>query len=75
MNKREKYRLVKDTFFTLIALFIGLVIIFPAIYCVAAAFKSRSELSVFPPRLLPNNFLNMDNFRAVFRMAPFTRFI
>jgi sn-glycerol 3-phosphate transport system permease protein len=75
MNKREKYRLVKDTFFTLIALFIGLVIIFPAIYCVAAAFKSRSELSVFPPRLLPNGFLNIDNFRAVFRMAPFTRFI
>jgi sn-glycerol 3-phosphate transport system permease protein len=66
---------VKEAFFTLAALFIGLVIIYPVVYCVATAFKPRAELSAFPPRLLPDSFLNVDNFRAVFRMAPFPRFI
>jgi len=75
MNKREKKRFLKDIFFTLIALFIGLVIIFPILYCVATSFKTRAELSVFPPGFLPDNFTNFENFRTVFRMAPFMRFL
>ena len=75
MNKKEKRRSFYDISLTLIALFIGLISIFPVIYCVATAFKGRHELSLFPPRLLPDTFLNLDNFRTVFRMAPFLRFM
>lgn len=75
MNKREKRRLLKDIFFTLIALSIGLVIVFPVFYCIATAFKTRAELSVFPPSFMPDNFSNLENFRTVFRMAPFMRFL
>jgi sn-glycerol 3-phosphate transport system permease protein len=75
MTKREKRRLINDTLVSLAAFFMGLLIIFPVIYCVTIAFKSRPELSVFPPRLLPNNFLNPENFRTVLRMAPIMRYM
>jgi len=75
MTEMEKRRIKKNTLVTLAAFFMGLIIIFPVIYCVTIAFKSRPELSVFPPRLLPDSFLNLDNFRTVFRMAPIMRFI
>jgi sn-glycerol 3-phosphate transport system permease protein len=75
MTKREKRRLINDTIVSIAAFTIGLLIIFPVIYCIAIAFKSRPELSVFPPKLLPDSFLNFENFRTVFRMAPIMRFI
>jgi len=75
MTKAEKRRLASDILVSLAAIFIGLVIIFPVIYGVATAFKTRAELSVFPPRVLPDSFQNLENFRTVFRMAPIMRFM
>jgi len=75
MTKREKLSLINDSLVSLAAFIIGLLIIFPVIYCVTVAFKSRPELSVFPPRLLPDDFFNLENFRTVFRMAPVMRFM
>ena len=73
--KIQKRLIAKDIFISLAALFLGLIMIFPVIYCIAAAFKTRAELSVFPPRIWPNSFFNTENFRMVFRTAPFMRFL
>ena len=75
MKKRKLISALKDTLATLAGLLIGVIIIFPVLYCVAVAFKSRAELSVFPPRILPNSFFYLDNFRRVFQMAPLIRFM
>ena len=75
MNRREKLRLAHNIFFSLLGIFLGLVIIFPVIYCVTVSFKARSELSVFPPKVFPDSFLYFENFRTVFRMAPLMRFM
>jgi len=75
MTKREKRLFVKDAVVSLAAIIIGLIIVFPIIYCITTAFKSRAELSVFPPRVLPDSFSYLDNFRTVFRMAPLMRFM
>ncbi|MDR2747835.1 MAG: carbohydrate ABC transporter permease [Treponema sp.] len=75
MKKIERPRLVISFFVTAAALCIGLILIFPVIYCVCTAFKPRSELSVFPPTVLPSTFGNLENFRTAFRMAPILRFM
>ena len=75
MTRMEQRRIASDTVVSLLAIFIGLVIIFPVIYCIAIAFKTRAELSVFPPKLLPDSFSNLENFRTVFRIAPIMRFM
>ena len=60
---------------SLIAISIGFAIIFPIIYSTTVSFKTRSELSVYPPRVLPDNFSNLENFKTVFRIAPLMRFM
>ena len=75
MTKREKRNIANDTFFSVVGIFAGLIIVFPVIYCIAIAFKTRAELSVFPPKVLPDSFLNFENFKTVFQMAPLIRFM
>ncbi|MCL2832552.1 MAG: carbohydrate ABC transporter permease [Treponema sp.] len=75
MTRTQKCRFVKDALVTFFAIIAGLIIVFPVIYCAAVAFKTRAELSVFPPKVLPDSFLNLENFRTVFRMAPLMRFM
>ena len=74
MNRKRR-RLIASAFFSLLGFFVGLVIVFPIIYCVTVSFKTRPELSVFPPTVFPNSFSNLENFRTVFRMAPLMRFM
>ena len=71
--KREKPAV--NIFVSLVAIIMGLIIVFPVVYSVLTAFKTRAELSVFPPRLFPGSFVNFDNFRTVFLMAPVMRFM
>jgi len=75
MTKREKHQLAGDVFFSAAGIIIGLIIIFPVLYCITTAFKARAELSVFPPKVLPDSFLYFDNFITVFRIAPIIRFM
>ena len=65
----------RDKLISLFAVLIGIVIIFPVIYCVLIALKTRVELTVVPPGILPENFLNFSNFRTVFEIVPMMRFI
>lgn len=51
----------RDIFLSLIALILGLIIIFPMIYCVCGAFKTASEFG--GPGLFPGSFTHFENFR------------
>jgi sn-glycerol 3-phosphate transport system permease protein len=73
--KRDVRRRAAGVAVQVCALVLACVIVFPVVYAVCAAFKTRAELAVYPPRLLPASFLNAANFRAVFRMAPLWRFM
>jgi len=75
MTGKEKRLFIKNIFFSLLGILIGLIIIFPVIYCITVSFKARAELSVFPPKVLPDSFSNLENFRTVFRIAPIMRFM
>jgi len=74
MNRKKRW-LTGSAFFSLLGIFTGLVIIFPIIYCVTVSFKTRAELSVFPPTVFPDSFFNLENFKTVFRIAPLMRFM
>ena len=73
--KIKTRRLVRDLLISLAALFLGLIMVFPVFYTIATAFKTRAELSVFPPRVLPARFLNLENFKMVFHTAPLLRYM
>ena len=53
----------------------GIVLIFPLFYALLGAFKTASEFAAYPPRLLPENFLNLDNFRRVLTGVPMGRYM
>lgn len=59
---------------TVMAVIIGLIIIFPVIYTFATAFKTRSELTAYPPTVLPDNF-TFENFKTALERAPLFRFM
>ena len=56
-----KKRSVLDAAISVIALILGLIIIFPVIYCVLGAFKTPSEFLI--PKLLPGSFTYLENFK------------
>lgn len=58
MRKKEKRQ---NVFASLIAILLGLIVIFPIIYCVFGAFKTPQEF--LKPGLLPSSFKYLDNFR------------
>ena len=61
MMKRKTKRIIGDTIVSAIAVAIGLVIIFPLIYAFFGAFKTPSEF--LTPKLLPESFSYLDNFK------------
>jgi sn-glycerol 3-phosphate transport system permease protein len=75
VTKKSIRSFVSGVIVPLFALALAFIIVFPVIYTVCAAFKTRAELSVYPPRLLPAVFPNAENFRTVFLMAPLWRFM
>ena len=48
-----------------LALAIGLLLVFPMLYAFFGAFRSASEFAQYPPRLLPESFANLTNFKKV----------
>jgi sn-glycerol 3-phosphate transport system permease protein len=75
MTGRKRFRTAPDLAVSSFALVLGIVIVFPLVYTVFAAFMTRPELSIYPPRLLPKSFLNTGNFKTVFRTVPLLRFM
>jgi len=76
MMKAEKAARSSLTAITVIvALLIGLILIFPIIYCFLSAFKSRAEFAAYPPSLWPSSFTYLDNFATALQKTPILRFM
>lgn len=72
MTHRRK-ELVEEVVVSLVAIALGLVIIFPLIYCFLSSFKTPSEF--LDPKLLPSSFLNLDNYKAALERGNLLRYI
>lgn len=75
MKRKTILRSITDLIVTVVAIFLGLVIISPIIYCVLSALKSQAEFAVYPPVLFPEDFFNLTNFKQVFEKTPIVRFM
>jgi sn-glycerol 3-phosphate transport system permease protein len=75
MIKTKTRLLIRDILVTFGGVLLGLIITFPIVYAICTAFKNRTELTLFPPRVLPQNFFNLQNFKTVFDMVPLMRFM
>lgn len=65
----------REMLVSLLALLIGLVLIFPIVYGVLGAFKTPAEFSSYPPTVFPKSLTNLDNFKNALHQAPFLRFM
>jgi sn-glycerol 3-phosphate transport system permease protein len=75
MIKNKTRLLVWDVSAIMGGILLGLLIIFPIVYAICTAFKTRTELTLFPPRVLPKSFFYLQNFKTVFNTAPLMRFM
>ena len=69
----KKKELVEEIVVSLVAIALGLIIIFPLIYCFLSSFKTPSEF--LNPKLLPSSFLNLDNYKAALERGNLLRYI
>ena len=72
MTHRKKV-LIEEIVVSLVAIALGLIIIFPLIYCFLSSFKTPSEF--LDPKLLPSSFLNLDNYKAALERGNLLRYI
>ena len=70
--KRKKKDLLFDTLITVIAIILGIIIIFPLIYCFLSSFKTPSEF--LNPKLFPSSFLYLDNFKNALERGNLLRY-
>jgi sn-glycerol 3-phosphate transport system permease protein len=75
MIKNKTRLLIGDVLAVTGGVLLGLIIIFPIVYALCTAFKTRTELTLFPPRVLPKSFFYLQNFKTVFSTAPLMRFM
>lgn len=71
--KTSTKRRLTDAIVSVIAIVIGLIIIFPVVYCILGAFKTPAEF--MSPKLLPNSFTNLENFKNAMNQAPLFRYM
>ncbi len=73
----HSYHTKQHTFhgITYVLLTLGmLIMLFPFYWMISSSFKTAAEMSIFPPSWTPRNWLNFENFRLVFKTAPFERY-
>ncbi len=75
MSKKKQAEFCKNSIVTIIAMALGIIMVFPILYCLLASFKSVEEFSKYPPTLLPKSFGNLTNFIQVFEKTPILRFM
>ena len=75
MSKAQTKKRVLSVVVALVAVAIGLVIVFPIIYTVTTAFKPRAEVLTYPPTVFPESFGYFGNFKAALERAPLFRFM
>ena len=72
MTHRRK-ELIEEIVVSLVAIALGLIIIFPLIYCFLSSFQTPSEF--LDPKLLPSSFLNLENYKAALERGNLLRYI
>lgn len=70
--KRKQKDFLFDTLITVIAIILGIIIIFPLIYCFLSSFKTPSEF--LNPKLFPSSFLYLDNFKNALERGNLLRY-
>ncbi|MHC1692939.1 MAG: carbohydrate ABC transporter permease [Sphaerochaetaceae bacterium] len=70
--KRKTRNLIQDSLVSAVAIALGLIIIFPLIYCLCGAFKTPHEF--LTPKLLPGSFLNFSNFMEALEKGNLLRY-
>ncbi len=70
----KKYK-PSDWIIGIVGLALGLILIFPIIYCVLGAFKENAEFVMANASLLPKSFANFSNFKYVLTHTPMMRFM
>lgn len=61
-----------NKFFVYFVLIIGAIImVFPFYWMIVSSLKTQPEFAQYPPTWIPKNWLNFENFRLAFKMAPF----
>ena len=70
--KRKQKDFLFDTLVTVIAIILGVIIIFPLIYCFLSSFKTPSEF--LNPKLFPSSFLYLDNFNNALERGNLLRY-
>ena len=70
--KRKQKDFLFDTLVTVIAIILGIIIIFPLINCFLSSFKTPSEF--LNPKLFPSSFLYLDNFKNALERGNLLRY-
>ncbi len=68
-----KKRRITDFAVSLTAIFVGLILVFPVVYCILGAFKTPAEFA--SPKFFPNSFSNLSNFNDALNRAPVFRYM
>ena len=64
---------IADVLVSAVAISLGVIIVFPVVYCILGAFKTPAEF--LSPKLLPNSFGYLENFKNALRQAPLMRYM
>lgn len=72
MMKRKTRDLIQDSVVSTVAIALGLIIIFPLIYCLCGAFKTPHEF--LTPKLLPGSFTYFGNFKEALEKGNLLRY-
>jgi len=72
MMTRKQKNLMEDIIVSVIAIVLGLIIVFPIIYAVLGAFKSSSEF--LTPKLFPESFKYLENFKHALEKGNLVRY-
>lgn len=72
MMKRKTRNLIQDSVVSTVAIFLGLILIFPLIYCLCGAFKTPHEF--LTPSLLPGSFTYLGNFKEALEKGDLLRY-
>ena len=75
LNHSYTMKKVMGQVFLYLLLVLGAVVmVFPFYWMITSALKTRLEVSLFPPKFAPSQWLNFENFRLAFNTAPFARY-
>lgn len=69
------YKKFKYYFSSLLSLLIGLMIIFPIVYAVFAAFKENISFDGYPPQILPDSLTYFENFKHIIKETLIPRYM